>query len=74
VRSSGGRKNLGGFMITKVLFLVVVVLLINKYCYNVFLHIGYGFMLKRENKKRQAMGLKDLPYNLPFEKDEGKEE
>lgn len=61
-------------MVFNVLALVLVILIINKYCGKIVLHIVYGIMLKRENKMRRAKGYSDLPYNLPFEKEEDKEE
>ena len=44
-------------------------LVILKYTDKIILHIFYGILLKKENKRRDSLGLPPLKYDLPFEKE-----
>ena len=52
------------------LVVIMCLLVILKYTDKIILHIFYGILLKKENKRRDSLGLPPLKYDLPFEKED----
>ena len=52
------------------LLLIMCLLVILKHADKIILHIFYGILLKKENKRRGSLGLPPLKYDLPFEKED----
>lgn len=61
-------------MIIELLVIALVVLVVTKYCNKLMVHIGYYIMLKIENRRRKRLGIEELKYDLPFYKEDEKEE
>ena len=61
-------------MTVKLLVIVLVVLVLTKYCNKLMTHVGYYILLKIENRRRKRLGVEELKYDLPFYKEDEKEE